>query len=121
MKRYKLLEDSVFDNLSSHSIPDVPSNRHWQEYQEWLAEGNTPIPIRPSEHHNLINDKWVLNGAAKKKADWAAEMAGLDAEVTPRMLEDVIDFITGVTTELPNNVKQLMAARKSKRNQNPGI
>ena len=26
------------------SIPLDPANRHYQEYLEWLAEGNTPEP-----------------------------------------------------------------------------
>lgn len=26
------------------NIPLVPGNRHYQEYLEWLAEGNTPEP-----------------------------------------------------------------------------
>lgn len=25
-------------------IPINPDNRHWQAYQKWLAEGNTPEP-----------------------------------------------------------------------------
>ena len=25
-------------------IPLDPSNRHYQEYLEWVAEGNTPLP-----------------------------------------------------------------------------
>jgi len=25
-------------------IPPDPANRHWVEYQEWLAEGNEPLP-----------------------------------------------------------------------------
>lgn len=25
-------------------VPNDPKNRHWQLYQQWLEEGNTPLP-----------------------------------------------------------------------------
>jgi hypothetical protein len=28
-------------------IPNDPRNRDWREYQDWIAEGNTPLPIDP--------------------------------------------------------------------------
>lgn len=34
----------VDDNTS---IPNNNDNRDWQEYQEWLAESNTPLPADP--------------------------------------------------------------------------
>jgi hypothetical protein len=43
MSDYKLLPDGgVYHVPSGRSIPDAPNNRHWQQYQAWLAAGNTP-------------------------------------------------------------------------------
>lgn len=33
----KRLSDNAF-------IPNNPQNTDWQAYQEWLAQGNTPLP-----------------------------------------------------------------------------
>jgi hypothetical protein len=43
MADYKLLDSGgVYHVPSGRHIPDAPGNRHWQEYQRWLAAGNTP-------------------------------------------------------------------------------
>jgi hypothetical protein len=42
MSDYKLLEDGVLHIPTGRSIPEDANNRHWQEYQAWLDEGNTP-------------------------------------------------------------------------------
>ena len=45
MAKYKLLTNgSVCDTETGAFIPNEPKNRHWQEYQVWLGEGNTPDP-----------------------------------------------------------------------------
>ena len=43
MALYRLFPEGVFkgDKLT---IPNNIKNRHWREYQEWLAAGNTPDP-----------------------------------------------------------------------------
>ena len=45
--KYKLREGGVLDTETNAHIPDAGGNRDWQEYLEWLAEGNTPDPADP--------------------------------------------------------------------------
>jgi hypothetical protein len=45
MADYKLrIDGGVYHRSTGRSIPPDPKNRHWQEYQRWLAAGNTPEP-----------------------------------------------------------------------------
>jgi hypothetical protein len=47
MAEYKLIDGGVYHVPTGRSIPPDPANRHWQEYQRWLAAGNTPEPADP--------------------------------------------------------------------------
>lgn len=38
------LTDVILRISDSANIPDDPLNRDWVEYQEWLAQDNTPDP-----------------------------------------------------------------------------
>lgn len=71
MSRYQRTDSGVLDTQSSACIPSDPNNRDWQEYQEWLAAGNTPDPMP------LVDLK-----AAKKAEIKAAFSAALDAGMT---------------------------------------
>lgn len=50
---------------------------------------------------------------------WQKEMFALDSQITMRMVEDIFDLATGATTDPPQQLKDLMAARKNKRSQKP--
>lgn len=49
---YQLFNDEFFgsfilkteDNGKKYTIPMNESNKDYQEYLEWVAEGNTPLP-----------------------------------------------------------------------------
>lgn len=38
------INDNVILRLPETYIPNDPANTDWQAYQEWLAQGNTPLP-----------------------------------------------------------------------------
>ena len=44
---YKLKTGGVRRLRDGASIPASNDNRDWREYQEWLAQGNTPDPADP--------------------------------------------------------------------------
>jgi hypothetical protein len=41
---YKLNQNSVTRLADGASIPLVDGNRDYEEYKQWLSEGNTPLP-----------------------------------------------------------------------------
>ena len=41
-ENYKLYVDSVIRLSDKVVIPPDPKNKDWQEYQNWIKEGNTP-------------------------------------------------------------------------------
>ncbi len=84
MALYKLTDGGVINTDTGAFIPNDPANRHWQEYQEWLAEPNTPdpadVPDWDSEGRALRNQKlrdtdWTQTadfpGDAGKKSSFA--------------------------------------------------
>lgn len=42
--KYKLTASGVKDTERNMFIPNSAANRHWRQYQEWVAEGNEPDP-----------------------------------------------------------------------------
>lgn len=42
---YKLTKNNFAIRLSDNAhIPNAPGNRDWDEYQKWIAKGNSPVP-----------------------------------------------------------------------------
>ena len=63
MAKYQLLANGVLDTEEGWSIPNAPGNRHWKEFQVWLAYGNTPDPD-PNDYllaakQNRIAEIWT--------------------------------------------------------------
>ena len=107
MAKYELTESGCRNKEEGHHIPDDPNNRHWIEFQEWLAEGNTPdpepVPPPPTAeevlHLQLLQtDKEMLRGF-----DWLLQTL---------VQKGIIDL-----AEIPPALKDLYLARKALRGQ----
>lgn len=47
MAKYKQLDSGVYDVETGASIPDNEDNIDWQDYKQWLRDGNVVDPIDP--------------------------------------------------------------------------
>jgi len=62
---YKLTLFGVKRIADNAFIPNDESNRDWQEYQEWLKKGNTPLPAYTKEE--LVEKQRAEEMAAREK------------------------------------------------------
>lgn len=53
---YKLVGTGVLKD-DVYMIPNNPSNTDWQQYQEWLADGNEPLPLHTPDEAEQIAKK----------------------------------------------------------------
>lgn len=63
MENYRLTNyDSIIRTSDGVCIPCAKGNIDYMAYQQWIADGNTPIPAQPSPCH-LLNehDEWILD------------------------------------------------------------
>ena len=97
-------------------IPMAPDNTDYQEYLEWVAEGNTPEPAETSDPWQAIREKrdglilqsdWTMTpGATVDQAQWTAYRQILrDLPQTYENAEDVV-WPTAPSTSGPNTIEE---------------
>lgn len=91
---YKLrLESGVIRLADGACIPADMHNRHWQEYQEWLAAGNTPLPADPPPVPIDLSDVDNLEKALKALALCIAQVGGLTVPQIKAMFKQKWDAL----------------------------
>lgn len=75
-----------------------------------------PVAFTPQEEVERDAEE-AAEAAALPLRTWNEEMVELDNQVTKRMIEDVFDVVP--QGALPQNLKDLMAARKGHRSNRP--
>lgn len=101
MAKYRLLDYGVFDTDTNKSIPEDTNNVDWQEYQQWITDGNTPdpiaTPIPPTPAESLTQTDVQMIRAI----DW--------------MLEYLVGNGTILLADVPTPLKNLYLERKAQR------
>jgi hypothetical protein len=103
MAKYRLTEDGCVDTEVGHSIPNDNGNRHWREYQEWLAADVAnvpdpePVPVPPTDAQLLsMTDVKMI-----RAIDW--------------ILEQLVKKDVLTTAEIPPALRSLYLERKAQR------
>lgn len=68
MARYKLTTTGVYDRTTTAFIPEQAMNRHWNEYLNWVAEGNVPDPVYTADEQKA-NKKREINEARSNELE----------------------------------------------------
>ena len=59
------------------SVPNDPGNRHYNDVQAWIAEGNTPTPIPVPTEEEILAQWRATADCSRLQAKIALEAAGL--------------------------------------------
>lgn len=89
MAKYKLTDsDIIHDTETGAFIPSDSANRHYQEYLEWVGEGNTPDPAYTGAE--LKENKTAsLNQTREQKLNEGLEFDGNSYDSDQRSRENL--------------------------------
>jgi hypothetical protein len=90
---YKLTEGGVIWNGAF--IPEDAGNRHWQEYQQWLALGNEPEPADEPTPEQVARDVEVQQAPLTARQYFAEHPTAINfIRLTPEQQESQINSMT---------------------------
>lgn len=95
MGLYRLESNGVYQTVKKLSIPNDPSNSDWQEYLDWVGEGNTADPQYTLQERRDI--RWVEAVAiCEDKKDGGVIENSITFSTNCDKMNELGNFILGV-------------------------
>lgn len=97
---YQITPAGVVNTTTNEFVPDDPANYRWQEYQAWLAAGNTatpePAPDLPTAKANAQSE--LERQAGVERDRWGPKGALADLWFTQRLAQAKLADADGTPT-----------------------
>ena len=95
---YRTQDDGVIRLSDNAFIPNAPGNRDWEEYQQWLAQGNQPEDAdtpQTLEQAKLYVQQQIIDLAASKQESLTAGYSPTEQGTWDRKEQEAIAYLAG--------------------------
>ena len=101
MSKYKLTDTGVLDQEAHRYIPQNEANVHWQDYLQWVAQGNVPDPEYTIDQVKSTKILEINSKRDDTRNALIVEYNGNIFDADPVSQNNLIGTVSAITAGLP--------------------